>query len=367
MKTAYRYESPEAIIVAATADDIAAVERGTATDAQTAAVTQAGLWGLVAAVDARTPCSREAEKTIASFAIGAAAMACRDKAGGGHAVNQSPTSHCRNLAAFSYHNVPVLYTPTVAGQAASIVLTTAGAGADTDTPKVSDAGLVELLKAAWKDRKSALQASAAGRQRALEASNTFTEEEGVSRRMIYHALDHFSGMAILAPPSPSLEAPLNPDVLVLLQLRMHNHVSTRWQKPPVGPGFAALAAAAALYEALPTDVINIMSTEAVAALEQAARYVAVGGMALSNHGRFVAALEKSRGLTRAAMTLMTSGNFRADVAAAIYVLAELAPAATILEYWDLNPSWPFLLQWPRPRALKRAFSSSGRGTKGRSQ
>lgn len=185
--------------------------------------------------------------------------------------------------------------------------------------------------------------------------------------MIYHALDHFSGMAILAPPSPSLEAPLNPDVLVLLQLRMHNHVSTRGQKPPVGPGFAALAAAAALYEALPTDVINIMSTEAVAALEQAARYVAVGGMALSNHGRFVAALEKSRGLTRAAMTLMTSGNFRAGVAAAIYVLAELAPAATILEYWDLNPSWPFLLQWPRPRALKRAFSSSGRGTKGRSQ
>ena len=80
------------------------------------------------------------------------------------------------------------------------------------------------------------------RQRALEAANTFSSEEGTSGRMTYHGLDHFATMALLALPAPSLDAPIMSEVLVLLATKFHNHVSTRWAEPPtrqpfsLGPG-----------------------------------------------------------------------------------------------------------------------------------
>lgn len=75
--------------------------------------------------------------------------------------------------------------------------------------------MVEALKASWTDRRKAVANTGAARQKALEASNTFTDQEGTSRRMIYHALDHFT---IMAPPTPALSAPVNMDVIGLLIL-----------------------------------------------------------------------------------------------------------------------------------------------------
>ena len=167
---------------------IAAIAAGTATEDVMDRYSRAAIWGTAIVGDAAMPREREVERVLASFAIGAAAMSCRDKCGGGHAVNTSATSHRRNLAAFSYHNLPALEAPPVSGKAAEIFLTTADAGTDADKPKVAEEALVDVLKTAWLARRAAVAESTSRRQKALEASNTFWEEESVSPRMIPSAI-----------------------------------------------------------------------------------------------------------------------------------------------------------------------------------
>ena len=140
------HEGPEGILVPATSTVARAVANGAATPAQEDLWAQCAAWGMVAIADAATPRQREAEKTIASFAAGAAAMSARDKAGGGHSVNSSPTSHGRKLAAFTFHNLAALEAPPTAGVAAEVVLTSAGPGNDSDPAVASSTG-VEVMKA----------------------------------------------------------------------------------------------------------------------------------------------------------------------------------------------------------------------------
>ena len=103
------------------------------------------------------------------------------------------------------------------------MLVDASAAMDGGQAQQGTFDLVEVLKASWSDRRKAAANTGVVRQKALEVSNVFSESEGASRRMIYHGLDHFAVMSLLAPPTPTLAAPINTDVIGLLTTRFHQH------------------------------------------------------------------------------------------------------------------------------------------------
>ena len=72
-------------------------------------------------------------------------------------------------------------------------------------------------------------------------------------------------------------------------VKFHQHVTTRWACAPVGRGYAVLAASAAIFDALRSDVLEALPSEQAGVLSECARTCAHGGMALSSQGRFVCA------------------------------------------------------------------------------
>ena len=104
---------------------------------------------------------------LASFAIGAGAMAARDKAATSHATNASPTSHNRNFAAFHCHNAPALEEPPASGQSAPIILVDAGPSTDGAQAQQGTLDLVEALTTSWSDRRKAVASTGAARQKAF--------------------------------------------------------------------------------------------------------------------------------------------------------------------------------------------------------
>lgn len=56
-------------------------------------------------------------------------------------------------------------------------------------------------------------------------------------------------------------SPVTLDVLSLLVVKFHQRATTRRSKAPVGPGFAVLAASAAIFDALRRDVLEALPSE----------------------------------------------------------------------------------------------------------
>ena len=235
------------------------------------------------------------------------------------------------MSAHLYNNSPSLCAARTYDQPPAVITSpsTAIIEGRSNAPNATTEDLTQALTAAWASRTSVVKVAKAIRQKAPEKDQQFTTSEGTGRRMVMHAWD-FHQVATLFSPPAGLDFVVKPDTVPWMFASAHTALNVRINKPFVGPPYAVIGVAASFADALGPEYLRMLPPDQTSILIEAQVAVKRWSYAASNQGVYFLNAHELEAMSREVAAMTAAQPFSSGVAAAVHILSEELPTATIL-------------------------------------